>query len=112
MLTMSIGNSLSALLSQHQVRKTTDAFLSGNTQIHIDRFLPLSDKQFPAVIALHGSGGMRESFSQQPARMLAASGYAVFLLHYFERTGTSYAYEPAIRQNFPAWMETISDAMH
>jgi dienelactone hydrolase len=54
---------------------------------------------------------MRESFSDQPARMLAGSGYAVFLLHYFERTGTSYAYEPTIRESFVPWMETISDAM-
>jgi dienelactone hydrolase len=107
---MSVLNSLGALLSQQRVQKTTDSFLSGNKQIHIDRFLPLSDKQFPAVIALHGSGGMRESFADEPARLLAASGYAVFLLHYFERTGTAYAYEPTIRENFPAWMETISDA--
>lgn len=108
---MSLLNSLGALLSQQQVQKTTDSFLSGNTPIHIDRFLPLSNKQFPAVIALHGSGGMRESLSDQPARMLAASGYAVFLLHYFERTNTTYAYEPTIRQNFVPWMETIADAM-
>ncbi len=108
---MSFLSSLGGRLSQQQVQKTTDTFISGGRHIHIDRFLPVSDKQFPAVIALHGSGGMRESFSDQPARMLAASGYAVFLLHYFERTGTAFAYEPAIRENFVPWMETIADAM-
>lgn len=108
---MSFINTLGSLLSSHQVQKTTDSFLSGNKQIRIDRFLPLAEKHFPAVIALHGSGGMRESFSDQPARMLAASGYAVFLLHYFERTDTSYATQPTILENFVPWMETISDAM-
>lgn len=108
---MSFLNSVSALLNQHQVQKTTDTLLSGGKSIRIDCFLPLCEKQFPAVIALHGSGGMRESFSEQPARMLAASGFAVFLFHYFERTGTGYATEPTIRENFPAWMATISDAI-
>jgi carboxymethylenebutenolidase len=108
---MSLLNTLGCLLSQQQVQKTTDSFLSGGNPVRVDRFLPVSDKQFPAVIALHGSGGMRESFTDQPARMLAASGYAVFLLHYFERTGTSYAHESSTRANFADWMGAISDAM-
>jgi dienelactone hydrolase len=108
---MSFLNTVSAFLNQQQVQKTTDSFQSGGRTIHIDRFLPLNDKQFPAIVALHGSGGMRESFADQPARMLAASGYSVFLLHYFERTDTTYASEVTIRENFVTWMETIVDSM-
>jgi carboxymethylenebutenolidase len=108
---MTLLNSLNAFLSQQQVDKTTDTFLSGGRPIRIDRFLPLTDKPFPAVIALHGSNGMSESFSDQPARMLAASGYAVFLLHYFDRTGTTIPTKAEMRDLFPDWMAVISDSL-
>jgi carboxymethylenebutenolidase len=108
---MSLLNSLGGLLSQQQVQKTTDTFLSDGKPIRIDRFLPLSDKQYPAVIALHGSNGMSESFSDQPARMLASSGFAVFLLHYFERTGTIIPTKAEMHDLFPDWMATIVDSM-
>jgi carboxymethylenebutenolidase len=108
---MSLLNSLGGLLSQQQVQKSTDAFLSNGKPIRIDRFLPISDKQYPAVIALHGSNGMSESFSDQPARMLAGSGFAVFLLHYFERTGTVIPSKAEMHDLFPDWMATIADSM-
>jgi dienelactone hydrolase len=108
---MSFLNSLSAFLTQLQVQKTTDTFLSDNKPIKIDRFLPLSDKQFPAVIAIHGSTGMAESFSDQPARMLAASGYCVFLVHYFDRTGTVIPNKQEMHDLFPEWMAVISDSI-
>jgi carboxymethylenebutenolidase len=43
--------------------------------------------------------------------MLAARGFAVFVLRYFERTGTAWADDRTIRQNFQTWMKTISDAI-
>jgi len=108
---MSFLTSLGGLLSQQQVQKTSDTILSAGTPVRVDRFLPLADKQFPAVIALHGSNGMSESFSDQPARMLAASGFAVFLLHYFDRTGTVIPNKKEMHDLFPDWMAAISDSM-
>jgi carboxymethylenebutenolidase len=35
----------------------------------------------------------------------------VALVHYFDRTGSRWASLPAIFQNFPVWMETLSDAL-
>jgi carboxymethylenebutenolidase len=108
---MSFLNTVSAFLNHQQVKKTTDTFSSGGKAIRIDRFLPAGDKQLPAVIALHGSTGMAESFSDQPARMLAASGYAVFLLHYFDRTGTVVPTKQEMHDLFPDWMAVISDSI-
>ncbi len=108
---MSLLNSLGAFLSHQQVHKSTDTFLSGGKPVRIDRFLPVSDKQFPAVIALHGSNGMTESFSDSPARMLAGSGYAVFLLHYFERTATTIPSKQEMHDLFPDWMAVIADSI-
>jgi dienelactone hydrolase len=109
---MSLLNSLSSFFSQPDVTKSTDTFESAGKPIRIDRFLPSADKAIPAVIALHGSTGMEESFSERPARMLATQGYAVFLLHYFDRTGTTDQPSPhQMRDLFPDWMATISDAI-
>jgi carboxymethylenebutenolidase len=48
----------------------------------------------------------------EPASLLASHGFAVFVLHYFERTGTTGVADrqTAIR-NFPLWGKTIWDAI-
>ena len=109
---MSLLNSLSSFFSQPPVEKSTDSFISAGQSIRIDRYLPAGDTAHPAVIAIHGSTGMEESFSDRPARLLAAQGYAVFLLHYFDRSGTTG--QPSaeeMRALFPDWMGTIGDAI-
>lgn len=48
----------------------------------------------------------------RPAEMLAAQGFAVYVLHYFDRTGTQWVSDRAtIIRNAPAWMKTIWDAV-
>ena len=71
----------------------------------------LSAGTFPAVITLHGSGGLREGWGEEPARLLAGRGFAVYLVHYFERSGTEWADDRTIREQFVPWMETLGDAI-
>ncbi len=87
-------------------------FESGGKSIRLDCFLPSSNgRRFPAIIGLHGSGGGHASMAE-PASLLAAQGYAVYVLHYFERTGTTEIDGLAtIARNFPAWMKTLWDAV-
>jgi carboxymethylenebutenolidase len=87
-------------------------FESGGKSVRLDCFLPTADGQrFPAIIGLHGSGGGHASMAE-PASLLAAQGYAVYVLHYFERTGTMEIDGlPTIARNFPAWMKTLWDAV-
>jgi dienelactone hydrolase len=94
-----------------QVQQHSSSFKSGDRNITIQSFFPTSPGPHPAIVALHGSGGIREGWSEQPASLLASQGYAVFLVHYFEATGTMWADERTIRQNFTLWMRTISDAV-
>ena len=48
----------------------------------------------------------------EPASLLAAQGFAVFVLHYFDRTGTTQVFDrPTIMRNFPAWGKTVWDAI-
>lgn len=86
-------------------------FQSANHPIRLDAFLPASDGKLPAVLALYGSGGGASGMNQ-PATLLAAQGFAVFVLHYFDRTGTTQATDKqTIFRNFPAWGKTVWDAI-
>ena len=93
------------------VQVTNTAFQSGGRSITVQEFLPTAAGRYPAVIALYGSGGTRESIADQPSRLMAAQGYSVFLVHYFERTGTVRADQETTQKNFPDWMRTIGDAI-
>lgn len=96
----------------YSVNQSELVFESGGKSIRLDCFLPSADGQrFPTIIGLHGSGGGHASMSE-PASPLAAQGYAVYVLHYFERTGTVQIDGlPTIARNFPAWMKTLWDAV-
>jgi carboxymethylenebutenolidase len=86
-------------------------FQSGGKPIKLDAYLPeMPNVQFPAVIALYGSGGNIAGMERY-AGTLAEQGFAVYLLHYFDRTGTTYADKPTILRNFPLWMKTLWDAI-
>ncbi|HEY1730639.1 MAG TPA: dienelactone hydrolase family protein [Terriglobales bacterium] len=94
-----------------EVRTSNATFESSGHPVTVEQFLPAAPGKHRAVIALHGSGGIREGWSTQPATLMAGQGYSVFLAHYFERTGTVRAdYETTHRQ-FPDWMRTIGDAI-
>jgi dienelactone hydrolase len=86
-------------------------FQSGDKPIRLDAYLPEPEQKFPAVLALYGSGGSVSGMSE-PATMLAAHGFAVFVPHYFDRTGTAQANDKQIIfRNFPAWGKTVWDAI-
>lgn len=97
-------------LFSRAVDHSQSTFQSEGQSITIEQFLPEGDGPFAAVLALHGSGGLHGSFGE-PARMLAGSGFAVFIPHYFERTGTTWADDTTARREFPVWMRTIADAV-
>jgi carboxymethylenebutenolidase len=89
----------------------SSCFTSGGKSIALDCYFPANAGRFPAVIALHGSGGNHESMSE-PASQLAARGFAVFVVHYFDRTGTTTATDKrTIFGSFPAWGKTVWDAI-
>ena len=87
-------------------------FESGGRNICLDCFVPGADGQrFPAVIGLHGSGGDHASMAE-PAALLSGQGFAVYVLHYFDRTGTEEIDGlPTIFRHYPAWMKTLWDAV-
>ena len=78
----------------------------------MDCFLPQKDgERFPAVIGLHGSGGSAERMGE-PASLLAAQGFAVYVIRYFDRTATiSVGDKAMIVRHFFVWAKTVWDAV-
>src|SRR5215469_5153714 len=93
------------------VKQSQLSFDSGGRSIALDAFLPESNgHRHPAVIGLHGSGGGYATMAD-PAAMLAAQGFAVYVLHYFDRTGTTgVADKQTAIRHFPVWGKTLWDA--
>jgi len=92
-------------------------FESGGKVIRLDAFVPAaggsgtnSEGRVPAVVALHGAGGDVQGMDKAAA-LLAAQGFAVYVLHFFDRTGTESADKATILGNFPIWMKTLWDAI-
>ncbi len=86
-------------------------FLCGGKPIRLDAYLPAANGQvFPAVIALYGSGGGVAGMDKAAA-LLAEQGFAVYILHFFDRTDTTFADKQTSFRHFPVWMKTLWDAV-
>jgi carboxymethylenebutenolidase len=95
------------------ISQSRSSFVSGGQSIAYDAFVPqaANGRRFPAVIGLHGSAGGHATMSD-PATMLAAQGFAVYVLHYFDRTGTiGVADKQTAIRHFPLWGKTVWDAI-
>jgi dienelactone hydrolase len=93
------------------ITPTQLTFPTGGKSIRVDAYLPESNgDKLPAVIALHGAGGGVAGMDKSAA-LLAEQRFAVYVLHYFDRTETTYADKPTILRNFPVWMKTLWDTV-
>src|SRR5438128_5224431 len=85
------------------------SFNSGGQEIALDCFLPSANgNKFPTIIGLHGSGGGYAVMSD-PAELLAANGFAVYVLYYFDCTGTIQADRDPVFRHFPLWVQRVWD---
>jgi carboxymethylenebutenolidase len=69
-----------------QVKKSTDSYLSAQRKINVTRFDPAGKGPHPAVLFLHGIDGAEkyETIYHLLAHRLAAKGYVVFFVRYFD----------------------------
>ncbi|MCA1686569.1 MAG: dienelactone hydrolase family protein [Planctomycetia bacterium] len=79
----------------------------------MDRYEPRAPGRYPAVLVVHGAGGMTVGgpWFRESARMLARQGYVAHVVHYFDLTGTRVADPPAMRAHFVAWMKVLADGI-
>ena len=114
--------SVSLLLSSDAGAKAAEivesktSYESKDKTIAVERFEPKAPGKYPAVVVLHGAGGMRpEGFGwafREYAKHLARQGYVTHVIHYFDRTGHEVVLDPKVmREHFAAWMETVADGV-
>lgn len=87
---------------------------SGGRQIRIDKYATADPTaKRPAILVLHGAGGtlLDGPEVRRVARQLAEAGHTVYLVHYFNRTGTIFGLEAGMQKNFPVWLETVRDSI-
>ena len=88
-------------------------FESGNKKIRADRYEPVGRPSHRSVIVLYGAGGMvfDGPSMKRVARALAEAGDTVYLLHYYNRTGTIVALDSTMRRHWAEWLETLRDGI-
>ena len=81
--------------------------------IRADLFEQADGRPHPAILVLHGAGGMLFDGPEmrRVASRLAADGNSVYLVHYFESTGTLFARDATMQKNFETWLTTVRDSV-
>jgi carboxymethylenebutenolidase len=106
-LSSSTGSKSQGMLKVSQSR---DTFESGGRQIRLDCFIPEGRGPFPAVIGLYGLHGGHAAMAE-PGQILAEQGFAVFVLHYLDRSGPVECSKAAMMRHSPVWMKTLWDGV-
>lgn len=89
-------------------------FVSAGHTIRFEEYRSPNSGRLPAVILLHGADGLwiNGGRYRESARMLADQGFDVFLVHYFDRTGTYMALSlDIIKPRYLAWLSAVRDAI-
>jgi dienelactone hydrolase len=88
-------------------------FESGGRKIRADRHESTGKRSGRTVIVLYGAGGMvfDGPSMRRMARALNDAGDTVYLLHYYNRTGTIVARDSAMERHFKNWAETVRDGI-
>ncbi|MCA1594982.1 MAG: dienelactone hydrolase family protein [Chloroflexi bacterium] len=103
------------MLSFPPAAESTGEFVLEGPTITFDRFEPHKPGKYPTVLILHGSDGpfLYAAGYRELARGLVAQGYAAYLLHYLDRTGSVPPVEhSSIPQSFGQWMEAVDEGIH
>ncbi len=93
--------------------ESRDSYESQGKTIRIERFEPKAPGKYPAVLVIHGAGGMTIGgpWFRDSARNLARNGYVAHVVHYFDLTGTKIADLEVMKTNFPAWTKALADGL-
>jgi dienelactone hydrolase len=96
-----------------QVQETVQQFRSGETRLTVECFAPAVEGKFPAIVLLHGSGGLElgtGDLFRAFARDLSSEGFVVLIPHLFEKTSHVVG-KPFGDKELLAFTESVHDAI-
>jgi carboxymethylenebutenolidase len=102
-----------ASLAHGQVIDETVTYPSGPKRITVEYYAPAPPGKYPAVVLLHGSGGLEQATGgvfREIASTLASRGYVALIPPYFEKTDHVLG-SPLRDREQSAWLEAVNDAM-
>lgn len=104
---------LAVVPAKAAITETRGSYSSGGRRILVEQYQPGAPGKRPALILLHGSAGVLFPGLdlRQRARHFAAQGYAVFLPHFFNRTGHFMVRPSGVHENLPVWTSTVQDCV-
>ena len=96
-----------------EIVESRSSYESQGKTIVVERFEPKAAGKHPAVLVLHGSGGMLVGGPafRGFARELARRGYVAHVVHYFDLSGTLLADRPMMTARFPEWLLAVADGL-
>lgn len=102
-----------AISTNAAVTESRGSYHSGGRKILVEQYEPAAHGKHPALILLHGSGGVLFPGLdlRKRARSLAAEGYAVYLPHFFNRTGHFMVRPAQVHENLPSWTRAVQDCV-
>ncbi len=99
--------------AQGQFYDAVDRYPSGGKLVTIECYAPRLPGRYPAVILLHGSGGLEQATGavfREIAAALAGRGYVTFIPHIFEKTGHKVG-APFRDGEYESWTAAVTHAM-
>ncbi len=99
-------------LKNAKCSRTQDRFVSDGHEIRLETYVPHAAASGPSLLVLHSATGVPHAnrFIAGLAELFARQGFVTHLLHYFDRTGTTFADEDAIAESAGLWLQTVDDA--
>ncbi len=97
-----------------ELTEATETFKSRGQDVVVDVIAPKDPGRHPAVVVLHGHGGLgegRRSGTHSLARRLAGSGYVALVPHYFGSRKPDRKNGQKNARSFAFWERTVSDTV-
>jgi carboxymethylenebutenolidase len=113
-LSTTVALSVAAAAEPDAIAESSETFKSRGKEVIVDLFAPGAPGSHPAVIVLHGRGGVgegRRSGTHQAARELAQAGYVALVPHYFGRDLPDPKNGPKNARSHAIWTRRVLDTV-
>jgi carboxymethylenebutenolidase len=93
--------------------RALETFESDGKEIRVETFTGKLSGDAPSIVVLHGATGVEfaNRFVARIAQRMAEQGFVAHLVHYFDRTGSTYADETTIKHASQHWLKTVHDGV-